>query len=185
MFTSTCLAVAPRARTAAGVAVVLAAAALTGCSKPAADSAPTSAAQAGFNALVAACTQSIDARTFTVLANGQGEWVKTGYSPASVQGEVTPTESAITPYVGKLVIKDNTARVSAATEAQAAAATLTPAHVLANHTYTFIFRFDGQKWVWNNGSLVTKTKTTEDTTAALTLADVAAAGPGFSGCVVR
>lgn len=167
------------------IAMAVCAAALAGCNKTAGDATQISAAETSFNAIVAACTQTIAARAFTVSANGQGEWVKTGYSPASVQGEVIHTESAITPYLGKLVIKDNTARVSAATEAQAAAATLTPAHVLANRTYTFIFRFDGQQWVWNNGSLVIKTKTTEDTTAALTLADVAAAGPGFSGCVAR
>ena len=171
------------ARVAATVVVVLGAAALAGCGKPEADSAPTSAANASFDALVAACTKTIDARTFTVLVNGQGEWVKTGYSPASVQGEVTPTESAITPYLGKLVIKDNTARVSADSEAQATAATLTPTHVLSNHTYTFIFRFDGKQWVWSNGSLVTKTKTTADVTQAITQADVAAAGAGFAGCL--
>ncbi len=64
-------------------------------------------------------------------------------------------------------------------------ARLTPAHVLANHTYAFIFRFDGAQWVWSNGSLVTKTKTNEDITKTMTLADVAAAGDGFSGCVPR
>lgn len=186
MFATAVIAFTPPARAAAtGVAVVLATVALAGCSKSAADSAPPSAAQASFDALVAACTQTIDARTFTVSANGQGEWVKTGYSPASVQGEVTATESKITPYLGKLVIKDNTARVSADTEAQATAATLTPAHGLSNRTYTFIFRFDGQRWVWSNGSLITKTKTTADVTQAMTQADVAAAGAGFSGCVPR
>ena len=173
------------------IAMAMCATAVAGCNKTAGDPAEARAAETSFNAIVAACTQTIEARAFTVSANdqagqgGQGAWVKTGYSPASVQGEVTHTESAITPYVGKLVIKDNTARVTADTEAQAAAATLTPAHVLANRTYTFIFRFDGKQWVWSNGSLVTKTKTSEDTTAALTLADVAAAGPGFAGCVVR
>ena len=172
-------------RAPAALVAVLCATLLAGCGKSADNAAPPSAAEASFNALVAACTKTIDARTFTVQANGQGEWVKTGYSPASVKGEVTPTESAITPYLGKLVIKDNTARVSADTEAHAAAAMLTPAHVLANHTYTFIFRFDGSQWLWSNGSLVTKTKTTEDTTQALTLADVTAAGDGFSGCVLR
>lgn len=135
-----------------------------------------------FNALVAACTKTIEARTFTVSSNDQGKWVKTGYSPASVTGEFTSTESKITPYLGKLVVKDNTARVSADTEAQAAATRLLPAHVLANHIYTFILRFDGTQWVWSNGSLVTKTKTDEDVTKAMTLADVAAAD-GFAGCI--
>lgn len=172
-------------RVPATLAAVLSATLLAGCGKSASDATPPSAAEASFNTLVAACTKTIDARSFTVQANGQGEWVKTGYSPASVKGEVTPTESTITPYLGKLVIKDNTARVSADTEAHAAAALLTPAHVLANHTYTFIFRYDGTQWVWSNGSLMTKTKTTEDITMAMTLADVAAAGEGFAGCVPR
>ena len=170
-------------RTSAVLATVLCAAVLAGCSQSDSDAAPLSAAEVSFNALVAACTKTIEARTFTVRTNDQGEWVKTGYSPASVTGEFTSTESTITPYLGKLVIKDNTARVSADTEAQATAARLTPPHVLANHIYTFIFRFDGAQWVWSNGSLVTKTKTTEDITKAMTLADVAAAGDGFAGCV--
>lgn len=172
-------------RPAALTAVLCAAVVAGGCSQSASDAAPLSAAEVSFNAIVVACTKTIEARTFTVRINSQGEWVKTGYSPASVQGEFTSTESTITPYLGKLVIKDNTARVSADTEERATAATLTPINVLANHTYTFIFRFDGAQWLWSNGSLVTKTKNNEDTTKTMTLADVAAAGEGFAGCVPR
>ena len=169
-------------RRAEALAAVLCAAVLAGCGPSASDAAPPSAAEVSFNDLVAACTKTIEARTFTVRSNDQGQWVKSGYSPASVTGEFTSTESKITPYLGKLVVKDNTARVSADTEAQAAATRLLPAHVLANHIYTFIFRFDGTQWVWSNGSLVTKTKTDEDVTKAMTLADVVAAD-GFAGCL--
>lgn len=156
--------------------------ALLGCDKPASTGTP---AEADFDAIVASCTQSVAGRTPTVQANDKGEWVKTGHSPAQVQREVTRTESPITPYVGKIVIKDNEARATAPTEAAANAITLTPAHLLSNRTHSFVYSFDGKQWRWDNGSLFTKTPSQSDTTVALTRADVSAPGQGFAGCLPR
>jgi hypothetical protein len=105
---------------------------LLGCSPQA----PSGPAQTAFDALVAACTQFAAAREAQVRPGASGEWTKTGYSPAQVQSEVTRTESAITPYVAKIVIKDNEAQATATTEAAARAVTLTPAHLLSNRTHT-------------------------------------------------
>ena len=166
--------------------------ALLGCSKPAdtdaaasAPSAASSVAEADFNAIVTACTQSVAARTPVVHANGQGAWAQVGHSPAQVKSEVTRTESTITPYVGKIEIKDNEAQATAPTEAEARAITLTPAHLLSNRTHTFVYRFDGQQWHWNNGSRFVKTPPLNDTTTVLTQADVALPGNGFAGCLPR
>jgi hypothetical protein len=163
--------------------------ALTGCDRlglgdgkqvPAA----ASQAETDFAALAAACSQFIAARAPQMRADGHGRWTKTGTSPAQVQHEVTRTESAITPYVGKIVIKDNLARASAATEAEAAAIPLTPAHLLSNRTHTFIYSFDGARWHWQNGQLLTKVPGQNDAMVALMLADVSVAGPGgFLGCL--
>lgn len=167
-------------------ALTLSALVLSGCDKTAnkapAAVAPT-AAEAAFDAIVASCTQSVASRTPTVRANNQGEWVKRGHSPALVQREVNRTESPITPYVGKIVIKDNEARATAATEAAANAITLTPAHLLSNRTHTFVYSFDGTAWRWNNGSRFTKTPSQSDTNVTLTLADVSEPGDGFAGCL--
>ena len=117
---------------------------------------------------------------------GSGEWIKTGYSPALVQPEVTRTESAVTPYVGKIVIKDNEARATAATEAEAKAITLTPSHLLSNRTHTLVYSFDGTQWRWQNGQRLTKMPGQNDRVELVTLAEVSAAGPkGFAGCVPR
>lgn len=170
-------------------ALALSALALTGCDRlsgtPKAAPAAPSAAETRFDALVAACTQSVAGRTDSVRASENGGWTKVGHSPALVQREVTRTESPITPYVGKIVIKDNEARATAPTEAEAQAITLTPAHLLSNRTHTFVYRFDGKAWQWNNGSRFTKTPSQSDTTQALTLADVSAPGDGFAGCLPR
>ena len=153
---------------------------LPGCSKPE----MSGPAQAGFEALVASCTQFLAARTPHVRPGGIGEWTKTGYSPALLQSEVTRTESPITPYVGKLVIKDNEAQATAASETAAQAISLTPAHLLSNRTHTFVYSFDGKDWRWQNGQLLTKIPGQNDTTVALTLADVSAIGAkGFVGCL--
>jgi hypothetical protein len=142
---------------------------LLGCGKQS----PNGPAQTAFDALVASCTQFIAARESHVRPGASGEWVKTGYSPAQVQSEVTRTESAVTPYV-------------AATEAAARAVTLTPAHLLSNRTYTFIYRFDGQQWHWENGQKLTKIPGQRDTIASLALADISGPSPkGFAGCLPR
>jgi len=168
-------------------ALALSAIALAGCDntadKTAAAAAAPNATEAAFDAIVARCTQSVADRTPTVRAGDNGQWVKVGHSPALVQREVTRTESPITPYVGKIVIKDNEARATATTEAEARAITLTPAHLLSNRTHTFVYSFDGEAWRWNNGSLFTKTPSQSDTTVALTLAEVSATGTGFGGCL--
>lgn len=187
---------ADRARTAAARAVntatvVLAALTLAGCDKlpgnaPAtATTAPPSAAETDFDAIVTACTRSVEGRTATVRPHGPGEWVKLGHSPALVQREVTRTESSITPYVGKIVVKDNEARATAPTEAAARAITLTPAHLLSNRTHTFVYRFDGRQWHWANGSRFTKTPSQSDVTVEVTQAELAAADSGFAGCLPR
>lgn len=156
--------------------------AVLGCSKP-----DTSGpAQVGFDAMVASCTQFLAARAPHVRPGGSGEWTKTGYSPALLQPEVTRTESPVTPYLGKLVIKDNEAQAIAATEAAAQAVTLTPAHLLSNRTHTFIYSFDGKTWRWQNGQRLTKMPGHNDSTVAVALGDVSAIGPkGFAGCVPR
>lgn len=141
-------------------------------------------AKVAFDALVAACTQHLAAREPYVRPGGSGEWIKTGYSPAQVQSEVNRTDSSVTPYVGKIVIKDNEARASAPTEAAAQAVTLTPAHLLSNRTHTFIYSFDGKQWVWQNGQRLTKIPGQNDATMPLTRAEVAATGPqGFAPCL--
>lgn len=155
---------------------------LAGCSKPE----PTGPAQTSFAALASACTQFLAARQPHVRPSGPGEWTLTGYSPALVQPEVTRTESPVTPYVGKLVIKDNEAQAHAPTEAAAQAIILTPAHLLSNRTHTFIYSFDGQQWRWQNGQRLTKMPGQNDRVELVTLAEVSAAGPkGFAGCMPR
>lgn len=155
---------------------------LAGCSKPE----PTGPAQTSFAALASTCTQFLAARQPHVRPSGPGEWTLTGYSPALVQPEVTRTESPVTPYVSKLVIKDNEAQAHAPTEAAAQAITLTPAHLLSNRTHTFIYSFDGQQWRWQNGQRLTKMPGQNDRVEVVTLAEVSAAGPkGFAGCVPR
>lgn len=155
---------------------------LLGCSKPE----TSGPAQTGFDALVASCNQALAAREPHVRPGGAGEWIKTGYSPALVQPEVTATDSAVTPYVGKIVIKDNEAQAIAPTEADARAITLTPANLLSNRTHTFIYSFDGTQWRWQNGQRLTKIPGQNDATVALALADVDATGPrGFAGCLPR
>ena len=164
---------------AAAAAVV---AGLAGCSKPEA----TGPATTSFDAITTACTQFLGARQPHVLPGAAGDWTLTGYSPALVQPEVTRTESTVTPYVGKLVIKDNEAQAHAPTQAAAQAITLTPAHLLSNRTHTFIYSFDGTQWRWQNGQRLTKIPGQNDRLEAVTLADVSAAGPrGFAGCLPR
>lgn len=155
---------------------------LAGCSRPEASGpAPTS-----FAAITATCTQFLAARQPHVLPSATGDWTLTGYSPALVQPEVTRTESTVTPYVGKLVIKDNEAQAHAPTEAAAQAITLTPSHLLSNRTHTFIYSFDGKQWHWHNGQRLTKIPGQNDRMEAVTLEDVSAAGPrGFAGCLPR
>ncbi|MDP3228279.1 MAG: hypothetical protein Q8N13_09920 [Acidovorax sp.] len=155
---------------------------LLGCSKPE----TSGPAQAGFDALVASCTQFLAERAPHVRPGGSGEWIKTGYSPALVQPELNRTESPVTPYVAKIVVKDNEAQAIATTQASAQGITLTPAHLLSNRTHTFVYSFDGTAWRWQNGQLLTKIPGQNDTTVALTLAEVSAVGPkGFVGCLPR
>ena len=143
-----------------------------------------STAETDFETLVAACTQSLAGRERAVQPDNEGQWTQTGYSPAQVQREVTRTESSITPYVGKIVVKDNVARASAGSQAEAAAITLTPAHLRSNRTHTFVYSFDGQRWRWNNGLRLTKAPPQNDETTPLALADVAA-DKGLAGCLPR
>jgi hypothetical protein len=153
---------------------------LAGCSKPEA----SGPAATSFHAITAACTRFLADRPPHVLPGAAGDWTLTGYSPALVQPEITRTESAVTPYVGKLVIKDNEAQARAPTEAAAQAITLTPAHLLSNRTHTFIYSFDGKQWRWQNGQRLTKMPGQNDRLEAMTLADMSAAGPkGFTGCL--
>lgn len=153
---------------------------LMGCGK----SDTSGPAQASFDAMVATCTQFLAAREPQVRPGGAGEWVLTGYGPALVQHEINRTESSLTPYVGKIVIKDNEAQAHASTEAAAQAITLTPAHLLSNRTHTFVYSHDGTQWRWQNGQRLTKMPGHNDSTVALTLADVSATGPkGFAGCL--
>lgn len=155
---------------------------LAGCSKPE----PTGPAQTSFTALATACTQFLADRQPHARPSGPGEWTLTGYSPALVQPEVTRTDSPVTPYVGKLVIKDNEAQAHAPSEAAAQAITLTPAHLLSNRTHTFIYSYDGKQWRWQNGQRLTKMPGHNDRIETLSLAEVSAAGPkGFAGCMPR
>ena len=155
---------------------------LLGCKKPE----TAGPAQAGFDALVAACTEYLAARAAHVRPGDGGTWIKTGYSPALVQPELNRTESPVTPYVGKIVIKDNEAQATASTQTDAQAITLTPAHLLSNRTHTFVYSYDGQQWRWQNGQRLTKTPGQNDKTQALNVADVSAAGSsGFAGCLPR
>lgn len=162
---------------------LLAAALLAGCN----EAPPTpSAAESQFDALVAACTQTVAGRRAVVRPEGAGGWSKTGYSAALVQGEVKRTETPATPYVGKIVVKDNHARATADTQAAADAVVLAPAHLLANRTHTFIYSHDGQRWQWQNGMRMDKTPSQPDASTPLTLADVQTAEDnGFAGCVPR
>ena len=167
------------ALTATTLTALIALLTLQGCQdKPA----PNSPAQQSFDAIAQACTRSLAARTPQVQPGPSGDWTQTGFSPADVRAEISPTESAATPYVGKIVIKDNLAQAHAPTEAAARAITLTPAHLLANRTHTFIYRFDGQQWQWHNGQVLTKAPPLDDTAAPLTLAEVSA---NFAGCLPR
>lgn len=173
---------ATRTRVRAALLLALPLGLLAGCSKPE----PTGPAQTSFAALASACTKFLAARQPHVRPSGPGEWTLTGYSPALVQPEVTRTESPVTPYVGKLVIKDNEAQAHAPTEAAAQTITLTPAHLLSNRTHTFIYSFDGQQWRWQNGQRLTKMPGQNDRVELVTLAEVSAAGPkGFAGCMPR
>ena len=104
------------------------AAGLAGCNKPEA----TGPATTSFDAITTACTQFLAARQPHVLPGAAGDWTLTGYSPALVQPEVTRTESTVTPYVGKLVIKDNEAQAHAPTEAAAQAIERAVAETLAD-----------------------------------------------------
>lgn len=140
--------------------------------------------QAGFDAIMASCTQFLATREPHVRPGANGEWVKTGYSPAQVTPDLGRTESPLTPYVGKIIIKDNEAQASASTEAAAQAITLTPAHLLSNRTHTLIYSYDGKAWRWQNGLRLTKVPGQNDTTVPLSLQDVSAAGPnGFAACL--
>ena len=168
------------ALTATTLTTLIALLTLQGCQdKPAPNSPP---AQQSFDAIAQACTRSLAARTPQVQPGPSGDWTQTGFSPADVRAEISPTESAATPYVGKIVIKDNLAQAHAPTEAAARAITLTPAHLLANRTHTFIYRFDGQQWQWHNGQVLTKAPPLDDTAAPLMLAEVSA---NFAGCLPR
>ncbi len=163
-------------------AAIAVTASLAGCSKPE----TTGPAHTGFEAIAAACSQFLATRQPFVLAGVAGDWTLTGYSPALLQPEVTRTDSTLTPYVGKLVIKDNEALAHAPNEAAARATTLTPAHVLSNRTHTFVYSFDGQQWRWQNGQRLTKIPGQNDRLEAVTLAEVSAAGPaGFAACLPR
>jgi hypothetical protein len=172
---------------------VLACAALAACNKTEAPQQLTATAKQAndrFAAITAACTQFLAAREAHVgpisasEAKDSNTWAKTGYSPALVQPEVNATESPVTPFVGKIVIKDNEARATAATEAEAKAIALTPAHLLSNRTHTLVYSFDGTQWRWQNGQRLTKAPGQNDAMAALTLAEVSAPGPkGFAGCL--
>ncbi|WP_255593357.1 hypothetical protein [Acidovorax sp. sic0104] len=179
------------------LAVMAAALVLQACDRTAGNAGTTqpvpagsSAAEAEFDTLVAACTRSLAARVPLVQESSPGEtgsprqWTQTGYSPAQVQREVTRTDSPITPYVGKIVVKDNVAQASAGSQTEASAITLTPAHLRSNRTHTFIYSFDGQKWRWNNGLRLTKVPSQNDESTPLALADVAA-DKGLAGCLPR
>jgi hypothetical protein len=168
-------------------------AALAACNKtagPQPSAAAVQQANDSFAAITAACTQFLAAREAHVgpisasEAKDSNTWAKTGYSPALVQPEVNATESPVTPFVGKIVIKDNEARATAATEAEAKAITLTQSHLLSNRTHTLVYSFDGTQWRWQNGQRLTKAPGQNDAMAALTLAEVSAPGPkGFAGCL--
>ena len=170
-------------------ALLVTALALPGCDRNASPTtaAPPSAstAEEDFRTLAAACAQSVASRLPTVQADSAGRWTQSGYSPAQVQHEVAHTESPITPYVGKIVVKDNLAQAHAGSEAEAQAITLTPANLHSNRTHTFVYSFDGQKWRWNNGSRLTKVPGQPDTVADMPLADVSVADSGFAGCLPR
>lgn len=164
------------------VALLLASLLATSCNQPG-DNGP---AQAEFQAMAGACARFLAAREPRVQPGAAGDWTLTGFSPALVQPEVTRTNSSVTPFVGKLVIKDNEAQAHAPTEAAAQAMTLAPAHLLSNRTHTFIYRFDGQRWHWENGQRLTKIPGQQDAITALALADVSAPAPkGFAGCLPR
>lgn len=155
---------------------------LQGCSKPE----PDGLAQVAFDAVVASCTQYLASRTPFVRPGNGGGWTKTGYSPALVKPEVTRTESSVTPFVAKIVVKDNEAQAHASTEAEVLAIALTPAHLVSNRTHTFIYSFDGQRWHWKNGQRLVKVPGQNDRMEPVLLAEVAAAGPsGFSACLPR
>jgi hypothetical protein len=153
---------------------------LLGCGKPE----TSGPAQSGFDALVASCTQFLSAREPYVLPGASGEWTKTGYSPALVQHELNRTDSPVTPYVGKIVVKDNEAQATATTQDAAHAIALTPDHLLSNRTHTFIYSHDGKQWRWQNGQRLTKIPGHNDATTALAMDELSAMGPkGFSGCL--
>lgn len=171
----------PDARCTLAAAALLGAAALAGCGQRADPSGPAATA---FDALAAACTQFLAARQDVVARQPDGHWTRAGFSPAQVQAEVVHTESASTPFVGKLVIKDHTALAHAATEEEARALTLTPRDLQAQRTHTLAFRYDGSQWLWQSGLLLVKAPPNDDVTRALALDEVAAPGiHGFSGCL--
>ena len=158
---------------------------LSACGRPDSAREPLGAAQLSFDELVERCRQSIDAREPQVRQTSGGEWIKEGFSAALVQGEVQATDSAVTPYVGKIVVKDNLALATAPTQTEAAAVMLSPVHLVANRTHTLVLSFDGQTWRWNNGSLATKMPLRDNATAPLTPAGLSAAEPGFAACLPR
>ena len=169
------------------VALIFCAAVLSGCNKTSNDAtaatAPAGSAQAQFNAMVEACTRTVAARADSIVKDRGGQWVKTGFSAALVQGEVNQTESAVTPFVGKIVVKDNHAQATAPSEAEARAIILAPVHLLSNRTHTFVYQFDGQKWQWNNGSLSIKTPVLPAATTAVTREALMVTGDGLTGCL--
>lgn len=166
---------------------VVCAVVLSGCNQPTSDvtatDAPAGSAQAQFNAMVSACTRSVAARVDSVVKDSNGQWVKTGFSAALVQGEVNPTQSAVTPFVGKIVVKDNHAQTTSPTEAQVRSTILAPVHLLSHRTHTFVYQFDGHRWQWNNGSLSTKTPVQPETTRPVNVGELGASGSGFAGCL--
>jgi hypothetical protein len=173
-------------------AALAAAALLTGCdlSDSTSPTAPSldhsisaSVAESEFNTLVADCTAALEKRSPYLRQDALGQWVKTGHSPALVQSELRRTESTVTPYVGKIVIKDNEAQAHAATQAEAQAITLTPAHLLSNRTHTLVYSFDGQRWRWNNGLRFSKIPSDSDTTDNLSQADLTAPHSGLAACL--
>lgn len=170
------------------IALLAAALVLAGCDRstappPGITPEVTAAAEATFDALATACAAGVEARVPSVQPSSDGRWTVHGYSAALVQREVNRTESSVTPLLGKIVVKDNEAQASTATEAEARAIILSPAHLLANRTHTFIYRFDGQRWHWANGSRLSKAPSQGDTTVPVTLAEVAAPGSDFAKCL--
>lgn len=172
----------------AATVALLATLALAGCNRSTSSNPPVApavaaSAEAALDALAARCAQAVEARKPTVQRTSDGRWTVHGYSAALVQRDVTTTDSPITPLLGKIVVKDNEAQATAPSEAEARATILSPAHLVANRTHTFIYRFDGQRWHWANGSRTNKAPGQSDTTVPLALAELAAPGSDFAPCL--